>query len=38
MVMLCFGYVYDFNVDYDANDSDDIVDTHKYLMKEKTIQ
>ena len=27
------GYVYDFNVDYDATDVDDIVDIHKYLMK-----
>ena len=27
------GYVYDFSVDYDANDVDDIVDIHKYLMK-----
>ena len=29
------GYVYDFSVDYDANDVDDIKDTHKYLMKKK---
>ena len=27
------GYVYDFSVDYDATDIDDIVDIHKYLMK-----
>ena len=27
------GYVYDFKVDYDATDVDDIVDIHKYLMK-----
>ena len=27
------GYVYDFNVNYDATDVDDIVDIHKYLMK-----
>ena len=27
------GYVYDFSVDYDATDVDDIVDIHKYLMK-----
>ena len=27
------GYVYDFSVDYDATDIDDIKDIHKYLMK-----
>ena len=27
------GYVYDFSVDYDATDVDDIIDIHKYLMK-----
>ena len=27
------GYVYDFKVDYDATDVDDIKDIHKYLMK-----
>ena len=27
------GYVYDFSVDYDASDVDDILDIHKYLMK-----
>ena len=27
------GYVYDFSVDYDATDADDIKDIHKYLMK-----
>ena len=26
-------YVYDFSVDYDATDVDDILDIHKYLMK-----
>ena len=26
-------YVYDFSVDYDATDIDDIKDIHKYLMK-----
>ena len=26
-------YVYDFSVDYDATDVDDIVDIHKYLIK-----
>ena len=29
------GYVYDFSVDYDATDVDDIIDIHKYLMKKK---
>ena len=27
------GYVYDFRVDYDATDVNDIIDIHKYLMK-----
>ena len=27
--------VYDFSVDYDATDIDDIKDIHKYLMKKK---
>ena len=27
------GYIYDFSVDYDATDVDDIVDIHKYLIK-----
>ena len=31
------GYVYDFNVDYDAIDVDDILDSHKYLMKKNNI-
>ena len=31
------GYVYDFSVDYDAIDVDDIVDIHKYLMKKNDI-
>ena len=31
------GYVYDFNVDYDATDIDDIKDIHKYLMKKNNI-
>ena len=26
-------YVYDFSVDYDAIEVDDILDIHKYLMK-----
>ena len=29
-------YVYDFSVDYDATDVDDIKDIHKYLMKKIT--
>ena len=29
------GYVYDFSVDYDATDVDDILGIHKYLMKKK---
>ena len=31
------GYVYDFSVDYDATDIDDIVDIPKYLMKKNKI-
>ena len=31
------GYVYDFSVDYDATDVDDIKDVHKYLMKKNNI-
>ena len=31
------GYVYDFSVDYDATDVDDIVDIHNYLMKKNNI-
>ena len=31
------GYVYDFSVDYDATDVDDIEDIHKYLMKKNNI-
>ena len=27
------GYVYDFSVDYDATDNDDIKDIHNCLMK-----
>ena len=30
------GYVYNFSVDYDATDVDDIVDIHKHLMKKIT--
>ena len=29
-------YVYDFSVDFDATDVDDIKDIHKYLMKKIT--
>ena len=28
-------FVYDFSVDYDATNVDDIVDIHKYLKKKK---
>ena len=31
------GYFYDFSVDYEATDVDDIKDIHKYLMKKKNI-
>ena len=31
------GYVYDFNVDYDATDVGGIVNTHKHLMKKNNI-
>ena len=31
------GYVYDFSVDYDAIDVDDILDIHKYFMKKNNI-
>ena len=31
------GYIYDFSLDYDATDVDDIVDIHKYLMKKNNI-
>ena len=31
------GYVYDFSVDYDATDVDNIKDIHKYLMRKKII-
>ena len=31
------GYVYDFSVDYEATDVDDIKDIHKYLMKKNYI-
>ena len=31
------GYVYDFSVDYDATNVDDIKDIYKYLMKTNDI-
>ena len=31
------GYVYNFNVDYDAIEVDDILDIHNYLMKKNGI-
>ena len=31
------GYIYDFIVDCDATDIDDIKDVHKYLMKKNNI-
>ena len=31
------GYVYDFSVDYDATDADDVKDIRKYLIKKKKI-
>ena len=31
------GYVYDFSVDYDATDVDDIVDIHNFLMEKNNI-
>ena len=34
---LC-GYIYDFSVDYDSIDVDDILDIHKYLIKKRDIK
>ena len=31
------GYVYDFSVNYEVTDVDDIKDIHKYLMKKNNI-
>ena len=31
------GHIYDFSVDYDAVDVDDILDIHKYLMEKNDI-
>ena len=30
------GYVYDFSIDYDVTDVDDILNIHKYLIKKIT--
>ena len=37
MTGLC-GYVYDFSVDYDGIDVDDILDIHKYLIVQNNIK
>ena len=31
------GYAYDFSVDYDSIEVDDIKDIHKYLMRKNNI-
>ena len=31
------GYIYDFGVDYNVIEVDDIKDTHKYLIKKNNI-
>ena len=31
------GYVYDFSVDYDASDADDVLEIDKYLMNKNNI-
>ena len=33
-----FGYVYDFNVDYDVTAIDNILNIYKYLMKKHVIK
>ena len=33
-----YGYGYDFVVDYDSIDCDDILDIHKYLLKKQDIK
>ena len=33
-----YGYVYNFSVDYDRIDPDDILGIHKYLMKKHNIK
>ena len=30
-----YGYVYNFSVDYDSIDVDDVLDIHEYLMKKQ---
>ena len=38
MKKTCFNrYVYDFRVDYDATNNDDIKDIHKYLKKKNNV-
>ena len=38
MKKTCFNeYVYNFSIDYDATDVDDIADMHKFLMKKNNI-
>ena len=32
------GYVYDFSVDYDAIPNYDILDIHKYLIKQNNVK
>ena len=31
------GYVYNFSVDYDAIEVDDVLEIHKYLMKKNNL-
>ena len=31
------SHIYDFSIDYDAIDIDDVLDIHKYLMKKNGI-
>ena len=33
-----YGYAYDFSVDYESFDVDDILDMYKYLMKKHNIK
>ena len=33
-----YGYVYDFSVNYDSIDFDDILDIHNNLMKKRDIK
>ena len=32
------GYVYDFSVGYNINDTSNIIDIHNYLMKKRDIK